>query len=315
MLLISDVVDESTLIGLFSKQIMTAANTINAIIIAEALSVILYFIAMCMNYVKAFIESKGDAPKFFDAQELKRGIAVMIMIPIMPALVYTIFEIGDNLGVLYEIDGGDEASSMAKLFVRANSVSFSFLNFGYNMVMELIAIILLGLAAMIKSGVLMITGFLKGFLVIVSPIAMAFSILPFLKDQAIKLIKVALNVSFVLFTFNILDILFYTSLELYIDNVIGLENTSFFWFLGAMSFTLCVLYVMVMWLTSLYVGDPASAAVMTTAATMAAGAVMMMAKGAAALGTGGASAAAGGGNIGADLAKKIVESVTDTDKK
>lgn len=299
----------------FGKEIFSVADSVTTIGIAEALAPMLFFISLCINYTSAFISSKANSPKFYDASEFKRTIITMVLIPIAPGIIYLIFQVGEISAQFFNISDEERLQNYATIFKRMNEIEISFFEASFNTLMILLSMFFIGLSTIVKSAVIILTGFLKGFFVIVSPLALAFSILPFLKEQFIKLVKICLNISFILLTLNILDMMFFKSLLEVSDKLKTLPTYEFSLFMGAISFSLCILHIMCMWITSTYIGDPSSSAILTTATTVATASIMAAMKAFSALKNSGGS----GNDItkeGGDLAKDIAETSIDSkDKK
>lgn len=304
---------DDKLIYKFSDLIFNQSQYIASVGIAEALAPLLFFFSLCINYVQAFIDSKAGSPKFYDASEFKRTLITMIMIPFAPAIIFLIFQVGDIAASFFEISSADRIKNYKSIFIKANELDFSFLFIDFTAAMGLFSLFFLGLSLLIKGAVVIFTGFLKGFFLIVSPLALAFSILPFLKEQFIKLVKLCLNISFVMLSLNILDMMFFKALDATNKEVMALDSNSYAIFVGIVSFTICILYILCMWATSVYVGDPASSAVLTTATTVATATVMALTQAMKSMG-----GAGGGSNPvkdGGDLAKQIAETAVDGNKK
>lgn len=131
-------------------------------------------------------------------------------------------------------------------------------------------------------------------LVCIGPMSFAFSIIPAFRDKIVDWFSTLLNAAFVFFTMNVLEAVVYGMMWNFNDitkNPLEVfKNTHN---IMAMDITIIILYLMVFWLTSKYVGKSDAGRVITKAITMATMATMaIITAGAGAAGMAGAGAIA-----------------------
>ena len=289
--------------------------------LAMALTPILFLIALCWNYVNAFLNSTAEKPQFFDAKELKRSIAILILIPFIPAIIGFVVFLGDFSASFFELSRKEEMENLGLIFEKVTDFkSLSFFNWNLRASAIICCYVTVFFFMIIKFAILMFTGAFQVFIIAVSPLAAAFSILPFLKDQLIKLIKIAMNVSFIGLTLNLLDKMFYAVITKKIlgPGTDGLTNEFFTAFLiTSVCFVIIIFYILCIWLTGQYVGDPSATAILGMATTVAATAAVLAVNAVGMAASAGGSSGGGGyvGGLGSDIARDIAKGITKDDNK
>jgi hypothetical protein len=284
-------------------------------LIAEVIAPIFFFLALALMFVTTWIK-QGHKGKFMDTGEIKRLIIVMILIPAVPLLFTFIQQIGWVCAKAMEMDAGDKFAGISKLWDQMNSgpedeISLWSLTLGmqYKLMAMFLMVLAILLMYIVKFVIILFSGVFIQFCIIVSPLAMAFSILPIFKDQVEKLLQVFFNVCFVGLTMNILDHMFFDSL---FEKIIGALNDPLadifnYIMVAATCFTIVIFYLLSFWLTAKYVGSPGAAAIMSTAVTATTMAVMA---GASAFGAvSGAGKAAAGASPEANIVKSAAQSI------
>lgn len=284
--------------------------------IAVGLLPFVFLVSLAFNYTTSFIESTSEKPKFYDAKDLKRGVILMVLIPIIPGIFALINTIGDICTGFTDIPIEEEISNMKLMFEMATTLGgLSFFNFNFVSLAVLFCYLFIWIFAIIKFAIILLTGALQVFIIAVSPLATVFSILPFLKGQLMRTVKIALNISLVGTTLNILDRMLYSVIlekVLLLTSAHASDNFTVAFLLTLICFCMLVLYCLTIWLTGLYVGDSSGSAMMNMAVTLAATsaiASMNMAKILANLGSGkGANLLSQ--SMGQDIAGDIAKGIT-----
>lgn len=299
-----------------SSLIDITATTAKAVAIGEALVVFLFLFVLCYNYVDTWIK-EGHRGKFYNPAELKRSLWIPILVILIPTILWTIWGLGATVAGQFEMDSAAKAEAMKQLNEKvlgvADKEEFSVFNLSMNVVLDGLAtgVMFLSLLMMyvVRFIVSLFVGVFAKYLIVVSPLAAAFSIIPIFKDQAQKLISVFANAAFVVVTLNILESIFFDSILSNVVNTMGSpdtwENAQGILFNKILITTLCItisiLYLLSIWLTSKFIGSPGAAAVLamaTTVSTIAAAAMLKAASAGAGGGAGAVSGAGSGGKIG-----------------
>lgn len=293
---------------------LTLASTIA---IAEAIAGIFLLLSLAYMFVDNWIKI-GERGSFFNSAEIKRVMVIAILIPVIPALLTFIMGIGNITADAMAMDPGDKMKAIEKLWDKVNegpeedfSLLFLTMSIVYRLMALLVMIISIIFMYIIKFVILLFSGVFIQYCILISPLAMAFSILPIFKDQVTKLLQVFFNACFVGLTLNILDHLLFESLFLKIISSLNDPAADIFNYMMIAStcFTCCLFYLLAFWLTSKYVGNPGAAFIMSTALTATTMAVMAAGKIAGAVASGGKTAVAGGsspiGNVVKSGAKSI----------
>lgn len=269
-----------------SSLIDSLGTLTNTTLIAEVIAPIFFFMSLAYMFVTTWIK-QGHRGKFMDSGELKRLIAVMILIPAVPLLFTFIQQIGFVTAKAMEMDAGDKFSAINQLWDTMNAapeeeISLWSLTMGiiYKLVAIVFVILSILLMYIVKFVIILFSGVFIQFCIIVSPLAMAFSILPIFKDQVEKLLQVFFNACFVGLTMNILDDMFFKSLFQKVVLSLNEPSADIFNYIMISStcFTIVIFYLLSFWLTAKYVGSPGAAAIMSTAVTATTMAVMAGAK-------------------------------------
>lgn len=170
----------------------------------------------------------------------------------------------------------------------------------WNLIFHGITMVLLGL---IKLIIYAITTNVLKVLIIIGPLAFAFSILPAFKNQINIWAGTYLNVAFVFTTLNILDAIIITSMEYLSEgNSVSISSPQ-----ANMAFamTQIIMYLSCFWLTSKFIGKADGGMALTKMVGMAAAATAMVITGGAAAG-----AMAGGGVTNVGTAASVASDVT-----
>ena len=196
--------------GSFIKLTDVLAKSIG---VAEGMVALFFMTALCYNYVNTFIK-EGHKGKFYDPADLKRTLVVALLIPIIPGIFYLIETLGLSVAGAFELSAGEKMEAIGKINQKMTEITeleaFSVFDMSMTMLLNALGSVLMFLNVMfmyiIRFVVMLITGVLIKFLIVISPIACAFSILPFFKDQMLKLLSIFFNACFVIVTLNILAI-------------------------------------------------------------------------------------------------------------
>lgn len=298
------------------EQLIDSSITLGkTVLIAECLAPIFIGLSMAYMFVTTWINN-GHRGQFWNPAEVKRLLTVMLLIPAIPVLMSFIMTIGHVCAEATAMDVGDKFAGIEKLWDKVQEgpeEDFSLLFLSLTIVYKLMALFVMVISILfmyiIKFVILLFSGVFIQYCIIISPLAMAFSILPIFKDQVEKLMQVFFNACFVGLTMNILDNLFFDTLFTKIISSLNDPTADIFNYMVIAStcFTMCIFYLMAFWLTAKYVGSPGAAAVMsmaTTAVTMATMAAMKMG-GAAGGGAGGSAVGNSAGNIAKGAADDI----------
>lgn len=141
----------------------------------------------------------------------------------------------------------------------------------------------------------LLTQYIFKILLIVGPLAIAFSILPVFRGKLEEWFSTLLTMGFTFVTFNLLDILFYAHLSAVVDSSFFAGGNLNRFTVLAFDIALIICYIMVFWFTSKYVGKCDAGRFMTKFVGLATlGAMVLMSGGAAAPAAGGAAAMGGG---------------------
>ena len=288
----------------------------------EFLAPLLFMVALCFNYVNTWMK-EGHKGKFYDPAELKRTILVMLMIPLVPAIFSSIEILGNGIGSYFEMTHSEKIARLMQLNEKMNKITeledFSIMDMNMEMLVTafitIMMYIMVLLMYVIRFMVMLLVGVLIKFLIVVSPLATSFSILPFLKDQIQKLLQIFMNAAFVVVTLNILDHFLFASISNKIMGSIILTGEAkasvllYKIIIMSFSFALIVMYLLSVWLTSKYAGAPGAAAALGMAATMGTVLIAGMAKLLGGAKGGSGSAAGSEGSLASTVAETGAESM------
>lgn len=279
--------------------INTAKSTGYCIGVAEALMPLFFFISLCWNYVDTWIRD-GHRGKFYNPAELKRTLTVAILIPFIPAIFGFIYVLGNGVAGVFEMDMATKRDTLALLTEKMLRVGegqeINLLGLSMSMLLDMFstAIMFCSLLGMyiIRFVMQLFVGVFIKFLIVASPLAMAFSLIPSFKDQMTRLLAVFTNACFVGVTINLLDQLFFDSLISSAVNTLDDSGSGVLFnkvLFTSLCFAIMILYLLSIWLTSKYVGIPGAAAVVGMAVTAATVATTAALKAVSLVGSGGAS--------------------------
>ncbi len=252
--------------------------------VAEALMPLFFFISLGWNYVDTWIR-EGHRGRFYNPAELKRTLTVAILIPLIPAMFGFIHVLGDGVAKVFEMDIADKRDALflltEKLLRVGEEQKINLLGLSMSMVLDVLSSAmmfcsLLGMYIIRFVMQIFVAVFIK-FLIMASPLAMAFSLIPAFKYQMTRMLAVFTNACFVGVTINLLDRLFFDSLigsavSALDDSGSGvLFNKVLF---TSICFAIMVLYLLSIRLTSKYVGAPGASAVVGMAVKAATAAVL-----------------------------------------
>lgn len=286
-------------------------------VIAEVLAPIFFMLSLSYMFVNTWI-TEGHKGRFWSPEELKRLLIVMMLIPAAPVLFSFIQQIGYISANALEMDAGDKFEGISRLWDKMNEgpeeeISLWSLSIGviYKLMAILFMILAILLMYIVKFVILLFSGVFIQFCIIISPLAMAFSMLPIFKDQMKKLLSVFFNACFVGLTMNILDHMFFDTLFEKIVGALNAPDADIFNYImiAATCFTIVIFYLMAFWLTSKYVGSPGAAAIMSTAITATTMAAMAAGKIMGSVGSMAGSSGGGGGSPEGNIIKSAAESI------
>lgn len=278
---------------------------------ALVLAPIFFFVSLGMNFVNSWIE-KGHRGSFFDQKELKRAIVAWCMIMLLPGIFYAIESLGRTVGAAFEIDFSTKVAAIEEISSKMQQLAalenYGMFSLSGSALLSMLATVVMYLNVLllyiVRFVIILLTGVLIKFLIVVSPLAGAFSILPFLSDQVTKLLKIFINACFVVLTLNILDHLFLSTLTTkLLSNILISQSGSaaatillYKLIICTLCFSMVVFYLLSIWLTSKYAGIPGAAAALGMATTVAAITTATMLKAIGKMGgmAGGKAAGAGG---------------------
>ncbi len=319
--------DIPDLVNIFKNptlHVPTAGLVKSTIAIGSALGVIFIFINLGWGMVEEVFINGVKNVSFFDRKELTRGIIHFLLIFIMPAVILSISNVGTIVGGTLNVSSAEmgvkikEVSEAVFKNVEKDDVDiFSPLSaIIWKWTVYFFLYLAFVLLFLIRFIMLVFTKLLLSFLVIVSPLAASFGMLKMFSGQLKALLALAFNISFITLTFNILDRMFFSGLISSIKNTPSLATTTNSLLITAAIFSMVVMYIMAIWLTSKYVGTPGASAIAQMGATVATIATMaamkLMSKGAEA----GAGAGAGSKSPGAgDVANTIKEDLKENPKE
>lgn len=295
----------------------SAATVAKTILVAELFAPTFFFLSLGYMYVSTWIKESHKG-KFFDQGELKRLLIIMILIPAAPLIFHFFQFLGSASAKVFEMDPAAKFDAITSLYSKVSegpeedfNLLFLSMTAMYKLMALFLMIISILLMYIIKFIILLFSGIFIQFCIIVSPLAMAFSMLPIFKDQVEKLLAICINACFVGLTMNILDTMLFDSLFQKVISSLDDPAADVFNYIiiASTCFTVVILYLMAFWLTAKYVGSGAAAAIMSTATTAA----TMMAMGAvkaASMGSKAATGAAGG-----DPLASIVKGAADSIRK
>lgn len=291
--------------------------------VAEALMPLFFFVSLCWNYVQTWIR-EGHRGRFYNPVELKRTLTVAILIPLIPAMFGFIHVLGDGVARVFEMDITEKKDALVmltkKLLRVGEKQKINLLGLSMSMVLDVFSSVMMFCSLLgmyiIRFVMQIFVAVFIDFLIMVSPLAMAFSLIPAFKDQMTRMLAVFTNACFVGVTINVLDRLFFDSLigsavSTLDDSGSGvLFNKVLF---TSICFAIMILYLLSIWLTSKYVGAPSAAAVVGMAVTAATVATTAALKAISAIGSGGASEGTGGSQfVESDIVKTGADAIRES---
>ncbi len=240
---------------------------------------LIILISSCLNYVSSFIAMDGDRIKFLDMTKVKKDLIRAIFIPIIPPILTMFYGIAIMVSEYMGMDStelNNSLSSFIDVIWEMPEEDFDILNLSTSTIVKFLATVMMFLALLLillaKIIILLFSSVFVKFCIIVSPLALTFSILNILKDQINKLIQVFLNACFVSLTLNILDRMFFESiLNQIIPSLLSTPQIDMYNYIlvTGVCITIVIFYLLSIWLTSKYVGSPGAASVLTMATTVA----------------------------------------------
>lgn len=295
---------------------------------ASVLGAFLLFVNLCINFVGSWTKLNfREVPRFYDPAELKRSVVSYLMIFIISPIMVSIKNIGEIMAGFFGMDPSDAFGKIKGILTKmalenAESSGLWGAVTGLADIANTSALIDLCFKAtfiffmVVKMGILLFSNMALAFIITVSPFAAAFSILGFMKEQMVKLVKIGMNLAFVGMTLKILDMFLFNGVFDIVEDSLDSNMVSTRIVLSAICFVMIIAYLLSIWLTSLYVGSPAAGAMISMAATMATAAAMMAANvGTSAIGGMAASGGAAGGKAKGGVSDKVNQAINDLDKE
>lgn len=275
---------------------------------AKLMGVGFFSIAVGYAYLKNIFNNANQKPgNVLDVGYLFRAILIYTLIPLTPNILELIAGLASYGIDLFAMNSQTIAESSEMIYKSAMNMSVdneSQIKVGdigfWDLLVEIdfltlsylgFAILSMIICILIRVILTILTNFIVIFLFIVSPFSMSMSLIPGMEGTFMNFLKYFLSAVFVFLTMNILDNLIFnatlTSLLTggSLGNEEGVSPLAFIIF----CVVIIIMYLLVFWLTTMYIGVPSAgqaAGMVGAMATMAAGAMVA--------GASGASAAAGG---------------------
>lgn len=275
--------------ALLSSSMALTAKSITA---AKLMAIAIFPLSVGYSYIKnIFNNSNQKAGNVMDVGYFFKAIIIYALIGTTPNILELIAHLASYGIEAFSTNSNNIAQSCQTIYESAVSMSiddentkvgdvdFWFLLGKANMTTLLylsLAMVAMVLCILVRVVMTILTNFVVTFLFIVSPFSMAFSLIPGMENTFMHFLKYFLSSLFVFLTMNILDqMVFNATISSIMNN--GGENM-----VNPIAFILfCVvvilMYLLVFWLTTMYVGVPSAgqaAGMVGALATMGAGAMI-----------------------------------------
>ncbi|MFN7012659.1 MAG: hypothetical protein ACK4ON_00145 [Bacteroidia bacterium] len=294
--------------------------------IAGGLAIVLFILSTAFNFFMNSIKSLkgGEGGSFFDFEEFIRTIVVVAIIFTYKPVVGTVTDLIDTLTKMTEVkenvvqelqayadntvNGASNPDSTIKTTVNSDinsdgnnplynsnpnerEIGWFDKMMGYldpitwfNMLLSSACALILAIIRIIISAFMFVV---YKVLICLGPFALAFSVLPMFRNQVDNWFGTLLGTGLVFVTLNILDVMFYEYVRIYMNTVNVIDNSTNFFGNIAFNISIIISYLSAFWLTSKMIGKGDSGKILSKGVTLATMAAMAaVSGGASSLGSG-----------------------------
>lgn len=239
--------------------------------VALIFSALVFMISLVYNYVSSFLGNSFRETSIFSAAELKRAILMMAFIAITPTillLIEELFSLVTGSGSWFGVDLPPPSELFGSIFSETGIMTtamrnrmvgiFSSTGDRYDYAAQSSEFLYKSWMMFYYSRYavkLLITLLIK-VLIVASPFATLFAILPMFRDRVFSVVSLFLTLSFTKVTFSIIEALIFSELFLNISDI--LENAEYTdmenYLMGSFLIVIFLLYILAFWITSKYIG-------------------------------------------------------------